>query len=266
MTRDLTSVAAKRIEDLGAEMIKADLSDKDSLKRAMQGCYGVFGVTNFWEHFDKEVEHGKNLIDAVKESNIKHLVLSTQPSPKKITGEKIDIPHFETKAQIEDYSRSKNIPATYIQPAFYFENFLSYFPPMKGEDGSYSFGFPQGDTPLAALSIEDLGGIVNTIFNNPNEYIGKVIGGVSEDLKPAKYAEIMTNILGKSINYNFIPSEVFASFGFPGAEDLANMFTFNRLYILNRKREQKESKEMYPYLKGFEQWLGENKEKFNQFF
>ena len=134
------------------------------------------------------------------------------------------------------------------------------------EDGSYGFGFPQGNTPLAALSIEDLGGIVNTIFNNPEQYKGKLIGGVSEDMEPAKYAEIMTKILGQTIKYNFIPRDVFASFDFPGAEDLANMFACNRLYILERKSDQNQSKEMYPEIKGFEQWLSENKDKFAPFF
>jgi uncharacterized protein YbjT (DUF2867 family) len=189
-------------------------------------------------------------------------VLSALPSADELSKGELEVPHFELKAKIEEYSRSKRIPATYLHVAFYFENFLSYFPPTKMEDGSFGFGFPQGDTPLATVSVGDLGGIVNTIFNNPQEYIGKLIGAVSEDLRPEEYAELMTRVLGKTVKYNYIPREQFASLGFPGAEDLANMFTLNRLHILERKSDQKLSRIMYPEIKSFEQWLKVNKEKF----
>ncbi len=266
ITRNPDSDAALALKAKGAEVVKGDLSDKATLIAAMQGCYGVFGVTNFWEHFGGELQHGLNLIDAVEAANIEHFVFSTLPSAEKLSNGTLSVPHFESKAAMEDYSRSKDTPTTYVHAAFYFENFLSYFPPMIQEDGTYGFGFPQGNTPLAALSIEDLGGVVNTIFNNPSKYIGQLIGAVAEDLEPARYAEIMTKVLGKTIRYNDIPREVFASFGFPGAEDLATQFTCNRLHILERKADQKASHEMYPEIKGFEQWLTENKEQFAPFF
>lgn len=266
LTRNPESVAALALKSKGAEIVKADLSDKETLIAAMRGCYGVFGVTNFWEHFGGELQHGLNLVDAVALAHIEHFVFSTLPSAEQLSNGTLSVPHFETKAAMENYSRSKDTPTTYVHAAFYFENFLSYFPPTKGKDGTYGFGFPQGNTPLAALSIADLGGIVNTIFNDPSAYIGKLIGAVSDDLDPAKYAEIMTKVLGKTIQYKDIPREIFASFGFPGAEDLATQFTCNRLHILERKADQKSSHKMYPEIKGFEQWLTENKEKFAPFF
>ena len=226
LTRNPESDAALALQSKGAEVVKGDLSDKASLTAAMQGCYGVFGVTNFWEHFDGELQHGRNLVDAVEAANIEHFVFSTLPSAKKLSNGTLSAAHFETKAAMEDYSRSKDIPATYVHAAFYFENFLSYFPPTQMEDDTYGFGFPQGNTPLAALSIEDLGGIVNTIFNNPSAYIGKLIGAV----------------------------------------ELATQFTCNRLHIPERKKDQKSSHEMYPEIKGFEQWLMENKDRFAPFF
>ena len=266
LTRNPESEAALTLQSQGAEIVKGDLSDKETLYVALQGCYGVFGITSFWEHFGEELQHGLNLVDAVEATNIEHFVFSTLPSAEELSGGTLSVPHFETKTAMENHSRSKNLATTYVHPGFYFENFLSFFPPIKLEDGSYGFGFPQGNTPLAAISIEDLGGIVNTIFNNPSKYIGQLVGAVSEDSDPAKYAESMTKILGQSIHYNDIPREVFASFGFPGAEDLATMFTCNKLYILEREEDQKASHEMYPGIKGFEQWLTENKEKFAPFF
>ena len=154
------------------------------------------------------------------------------------------------------------MPATFIRVAFYYENFLSYFPPQKQADGTFAFGFPQGDTPLAALAIEDLGGVVAPIFEKPDEFIGKTVGGVGDDLPAAQYAEIMTRVLGKPIVYNYVPREVFATFGFPGADDLANMFDFNRRFIPNRVAALAESRRLYPAMQTFEVWLGANKDKF----
>src|SRR6478735_7343876 len=66
LTRNGSSPKALELKAAGAEVAQGDLDDTASLIRAMRGCYGVFGVTNFWEHFDREYQQGKNLIDAVK--------------------------------------------------------------------------------------------------------------------------------------------------------------------------------------------------------
>jgi len=262
LTRNPSSEKSIALQKAGAEVVKGDLGELESLKTAMKGCHGVYGVTDFWEHFDKEYEQGKNLVDAVAASNIKHFVFSALPNAKKISDGKIEVPHFDIKAKLEEYSRSLGLHVTFVHPAFYFENFLSYFPPRKQEDGTFAFGFPQGDTLLAGIAIEDLGGVVTAIFDKPDDFKDKTVGVVGDDLPPKKYAEIMTRVLKKTVVYNYVPREVFAKFDFPGADDLANMFEFNRLYIPNRKVDLEESRKLYPKMQTFESWLTTNKEKF----
>lgn len=48
--------------------IKADLNDRVSVLKAVQGSTAVYGVTNYWESLDKdlEVQQGKNIADAAK--------------------------------------------------------------------------------------------------------------------------------------------------------------------------------------------------------
>ena len=262
LTRNPSSEKSIALQKAGAEVVKGDLGELESLKTAMKGCHGVYGVTDFWEHFDKEYEQGKNLVDAVAASNIKHFVFSTLPNAKKISDGKIEVPHFDIKAKLEEYSRGLGLHVTFVHPAFYFENFLSYFPPRKQEDGTFAFGFPQGDTLLAGIAIEDLGGVVTAIYDKPDNFKDKTVGVVGDDLPPKKYAEIMTRVLNKTVVYNYVPREVFAKFDFPGADDLANMFEFNRLYIPNRKVDLEESRKLYPEMQTFESWLTTNKEKF----
>jgi uncharacterized protein YbjT (DUF2867 family) len=260
VTRSPDSDRARALEDAGAEIVAADLGDPDSLTAVLEGCTGAFGVTNFWEHLDGEFEHGKNLVDAARAVELPYLVMSTLPSVKAVDPD-LDVPHFETKARIEHYARDVGVPATFIHVAFYYENFLSYFPPRRREDGSYLFGFPQGDTPLATVAVEDLGGVVLGLVNNRERWLGATVGAVGDDLPPAAYAEIMRSILGRPVSYQHVPREVFAGFDFPGAEDLANMFEFNRLHIPDRRADLELSRELYPDLQSFGVWVQRNAER-----
>ncbi|MDP3469557.1 MAG: NmrA/HSCARG family protein [Daejeonella sp.] len=262
LTRNAKSDKALQFKYLGAEIAEGDLNNMASVSNAITGCYGVFGVTNFWEHFDGEFQHGKNLIDAVHKAGIEHFVFSTLPSAIGISGGKLSVPHLDIKAELEAYSKSLNIPATYIHVAFYYENFLSFFPPKRLEDNTWHFGFPQGDTPLAAVSIEDCGGIISEIFNNPQQFIGKRVGIVGDDVTCYEYAATMSEVLGKKIIYDYIPQQLYASFGFPGAEELANMFEFNRTYINGRNADLEESRNLYPQINSFKQWITANRNKF----
>lgn len=263
LTRNPESEKAAALKRAGADVRKGDLDDPSSLKAAMEGCYGVFGVTNYWEHFAKEYEQGKNLIDAVKAARVEHFVFSTLPFAKKITKGALEVPHFDIKGRLEEYGRELKLGATFVHVAFYFENFIYFFPPKKQTDGSFAFGFPQGDTPLAGVAVEDTGGVVAAVFANRDAFRDKTVGIVGDDLPPKQYAELMTRVLGKKFVYNYVPREVFASYGFPGAEDLANMFEYNRLYIPNRKADMDQSRSLYPGMQTFEPWLKANKEKFS---
>jgi len=260
LTRHPDSDKARALKDAGAEVVKGDLADPASLKSALEGCWGLFGVTNYWEHFDKEFEQGKNLLDAAKAADVKYVVLSTLPSAKKESNGEFTVPHFEMKAELEQYAREIGLNTTILHVAFYYENFLGFLPPQKQPDGTYAFGFPQGDTPLAAVAAEDVGGVVAPIFERYSEFTGKLVGIVGDDLSCADYADTMTQVLGVKVEYNHVPRDVFAAYGFTGAEDLADMFAFNAKYIPNRKEDLEESRRLFPEIRTFKQWLTANKE------
>ncbi|MBN1362805.1 MAG: NmrA/HSCARG family protein [Sedimentisphaerales bacterium] len=266
LTRHPDSDKAAALRKAGAEVVQGDLDDRESLRAALKGCYGAFGVTNFWEHFEQEYGEGKNLLDAVASAGLTHFVFSTLPYCKKISGGTLEVPHFDLKAQLEEYARRLKLNATFIHCAFYFENFLFFLPPKRQDDGTFAFGFPQGDVPLAGVSVEDMGSIVAPIFERPDEYLGKVVGIVGDDLTGAQYAEKMARILGNKVVYNHIPRETFASFGFPGAEDLANMFEFNRLYIPNRQADLHACRALNPKMQTFETWLKSHRGAFDKVF
>ncbi len=262
LTRNPDSQKAKILQRAGAELFQGDFDDIESLKKAMRGCYGVFGVTNFWEHFAKEYQQGKNLVDAVHQSGIRHFVLHSLPDYYTLSNGNYSVPQCDIKAALEQYSRSLGLAATYVHIAFYYENFFSFFPLQKGENGSFYFGFPQGNTRFAMASVEDMGGVVAAVFDNPAEYIGRVVGVVGSDLTCDEYAAIMSKVLQKNIYYDYITRNEYSSYNFSGAEEWANMFEVQRLYISERQEEMDESYRLNPSMQSFESWVVRNKQRF----
>jgi uncharacterized protein YbjT (DUF2867 family) len=257
-TRNPGSAGAQALRDLGAELVQGDLDDVASIEAALDGVYGVFGVTNFWEHFGKEAEQGRNLVSAVAKANVQHLVLSTLPPIEKATNGALRSPHFDIKAEYEEYARSLGIPSTFIHVPFYYDNFLAFFPPRPAGDGTYQFGFPQGDTPLAAMAVDDVGRIVAVVFEQPEQYLGQTLKLAGDEIPPQQYAETMSRHTGADIRYAYVPRETFAALGFPGAEDLADMFEFYRLHIPSRKKDIEELRAVAPELQSFETWAARN--------
>jgi uncharacterized protein YbjT (DUF2867 family) len=259
LTRNPSSDKANALKLAGAEVRRGDLDDPASLREALEGCWGVFGVTNFWEHFAKELPQGINLVDAVTKAKVPHFIFSTLPYVKKLTGGKLEVPHFDLKGQIEEHARGLKLGATFANVAFYFENFIHFFPPRKQVDGSYALAFPQGDTPLATVAVEDAGGVVETIFRDPDSFKDKTVGVVGDDLPCVEYAAILSKVTGKKVVYSHMPREQFAALGFPGADDLANMFEYNRFHIPNRQADVRESLRLYPAMQRFEPWARANR-------
>jgi len=259
LTRKPGEAKAAGLREAGAEVVGGSMDDPASLRAAMDGCYGVFGVTNFWEAFEREFEQGKNLMDAVAASGLQHFVFSSLPHAEAISGGELKVPHFDIKAKLAEYGANLHLPMTQVQVAFYYENFLSYFTLQKQQDGTYSFAFPQGDTNLSGVCVADMGGVVAQVFASREAFLGRTVGIVGDDMPAAEYAQVLSKVLGKTVVYHHVPREIFAAFGFPGADDLANMFDFNRRYILSRQADMDESRRLYPAMQRFKTWAEANR-------
>lgn len=259
LTRNPASPAAAALREAGAGVVGGDLADARALEGHLDGCDAVFGVTNFWEHFAAEVVHGKNLVDACRKARVRHLVLSTLRSALEVTGGEIAVPHVDSKAEIEAYARRSDVPVTFVHVAFYFENFLSFFPPRVSADGIARFGFPQGDTPLSCVSVEDVGPVVRALLDERTQYVGKTVGVVAEDLRGDAIAAVLGEVLGREVRYEHIPRETYAALGFPGAADLAAMFDMNRRFIPSRAADIATTRGIHPGVASFASWARDHR-------
>lgn len=221
MVRDLNSDKAKALIEKypNVTLVLGDLNDVASLTNAMEGCYGVFGVTNFWDPsvgYDGEIRQGKNIGDACKNANVKHLVFSTLEGG---TG----VAHLESKSIAETYIRSLGVPMTALYTSAYFENVFSFFAPKEVE-GKLIFSIAQKETTKVPMySVNDTGGWAIQAFLNPVT-INKKIAAVSEYLTYHDVAHIYGKAVGKEAEFQSIPLNIFRTFGFPGVNELADMF------------------------------------------
>jgi hypothetical protein len=113
---------------------------------------------------------------------------------------------------------------------------------------------------MAGIAAEDIGKCAYGIFKKGDEVIGKTVGVAGEQLTGKEMSTALSKALGQEVIYNNVTPETFRSFGFPGADDLGNMFQFYRDFdnVCNDVRDVAFSKELNPELKNFERWLAEN--------
>jgi uncharacterized protein YbjT (DUF2867 family) len=276
LTRDVNSDKARALAALGAELVAADVDDPESLQRAFGGAYGAYCVTFFWAHFspEKEIAEARAMAQAAKHAGLQHVIWSTFEDTRKwvplsdnrmptLQG-KYKVAHFDGKAEANAAFTELGVPTTFLLTSFYWDN-LIYFGagPKKGPDGKLAITFPMGDKKLPGIAAEDIGKCAYGIFKRGREFIGKTVGVAGEHLTGAQMAAALTKALGQEVRYNEVSPDVYRSFGFPGADDLGNMFQFKRDFEKDycRARNLELSRSLNPELQTFAQWLAQNKDR-----
>jgi len=276
LTRDPNSDKAKALADAGAEVVAADIDSVKSLKNAFEGAHGAFCVTFFWEHMkpEKELTHARNMAQAAKDAGVRHVIWSTLEDTRKsiplsdnrmptLMG-KYKVPHFDAKGEADAIFTELGVPTTFLLTSFYWDNFIHFgMGPKKGADGKLAITLPLGTKKLASIAAEDIGKVAYAIFERGDEMIGKTVGIAGGHLSGAQMAKSLSKALGQEVRYNAVTPAAFRGFGFPGAEDLGNMFQFNGEFEQDccDARNISETKTLNPELLTFDRWLAQNKSR-----
>lgn len=273
ITRDPNSDKAKALAAAGAEVAGADVDDAGSLRRAFEGAYGVYGVTFYWDHYSpqKETAEARTIATAARDAHVKHVIWSTLEDTRNwvpLSDDRMPtlmdhykVPHFDGKGEGDAVFAELGVPTTYLLTSFYWDNFIHFgMGPARGEDGKLAITLPLGNAKMPSIAAADIGGCAYGIFKRP-ELIGKRVGIAGEHLGGADFAAGFSKVLGEEVRYNSIEPSVYRSFGFPGAEDLGNMFQFKRDFEsdFRKPRDVQRSRELNPHLQDFATWLEANK-------
>jgi uncharacterized protein YbjT (DUF2867 family) len=272
ITRKPESEKARALESLGAEVVAGDADDPSSLDAAFAGAYGAYCVTNFWEHLsvEREIAQATTLARACKKAGVRHVVWSTLEDTRKrvplgdarlptLQG-KYKVPHFDGKGA-SDQVFAEAAPTTYLLAAFYWENFLYFgMGPRKGPDGNLVLALPLGGVKLPGIAAEDIGKCAYGVFRRGTSTVGQRIGIAGDVLSGPEMAAAMGRALGRKVSFEDVPFDVYRGLGFPGADDLGNMFEFQAIAgdEFLRTRDPELSRSLNPQLLSFDNWLREN--------
>jgi len=276
LTRDPNGAKAKELAKLGAEVVAADVDDVDSLKRAFAGAHGAYCVTFFWDHLspERELAQARAMARAAKDAGVKHVVWSTledtrrwvpldDPRMPTLQG-KYKVPHFDAKGEANSIFSDLDVPTTFLNTSFYWDNLIHFgMGPKKGPDGKLTFVLPMADKKLPGIAAEDIGRCAYGIFKRGSAFVGKTVGIAGDHLTGTQMAAELSRALGQEVVHGAVTPEAYRGFGFPGADDLGNMFQFKRDFeaYFCGARDLAFSRSLNPQLQTFAQWLATNKER-----
>ncbi len=275
LTRNTGSDAAKALAARGAEVVAADLDDEASVLAALDGVYGAYFVTAFWEYNDtaREQAQARNMANAAKAAGLRHVVWSTLPDTRDHVGDDervptlqgtYKVPHFDSKAEADRFFTEAGVPTTFLSTTFYFESFLEYFSPKRGEDGKLALALPMRDRLLSGIAVDDIGRTAYAIFQRGTELVGETISVAGENLTGAEYAERFTKEFGEEVVYQAFDVEALRASGAPGADDLANMFFYYAEHdaFFAGARDPEFVRTLNPRLQDFATWLAAHHDDF----
>ncbi|KKA29165.1 hypothetical protein TD95_004030 [Thielaviopsis punctulata] len=219
VTRDVTRENSKKLAARGVEVVGADVHDKASVVKAMTGAHTVYAVTNYWDPSiqdkEKDVAIGKNMADAAKETGVQHYIWSSLKNVTELSnGSLTNVHHFDSKAIVEQYIRSLNIPATFFLPGFYMSNFASGMFTNKTPSGKWTLSMPvpsSAPVPLFAAR-QDTGKFVKAIVLNREQLLGKQVLGATESISLADMLDIFKKTFpqaGATAEYVQVPKDAY---------------------------------------------------------
>jgi uncharacterized protein YbjT (DUF2867 family) len=200
LTRKPDGDRAAALARTGVEIIKGDLDDETTLRRALAGAWGVFAVQNTAEAgVEREEAQGKRLATLARETGVEHFVYTSVGSANKQTG----VPHFDNKGRIEETVRGLRFPSHVIlRPVFFMENLLAPFS-LQGSTLAWALG---PSTKLQMIAVEDIGWFGGRAFTDATLNRREI--DLAGDIRTLpESAEVLTEALGRPIAFAQTPIE-----------------------------------------------------------
>lgn len=200
LTRNPGSAAAQKLKDLGAEIITGDLDDIATYRDQLKYAYGIFCVLTYENGIDKEIQQGITLANLAKDYGISHFVYSSVIGSDAKTG----IPHWDSKAKIEDHIKHIGLPFTIIRPCSILENFL--FPQVKSRILKGKLPSPVNKNVVQQfIASKDIGEIATLIFLDPEKYMGSTFTLAAEELDMQQMAVNFSEVTRKPVKFQKMP-------------------------------------------------------------
>jgi uncharacterized protein YbjT (DUF2867 family) len=201
LTRNPESEQVMALARRGVDVVRGDLDDEATLRRALAGVWGVFSVQNTQEAgVEQEEVQGKRLATLAREGGIEHFVYTSVGSAHMRTG----VPHFDNKGRIEDTVRGLGFPSHVIlRPVFFMENLVAPYS-LRGDTLSSALG---PDTKLQMIAVDDIGWFGARAFTDAAALNHRELDIAGDVRTMREVTEILTQALGRPITFAQTPIE-----------------------------------------------------------
>jgi uncharacterized protein YbjT (DUF2867 family) len=284
LTRNAASDPARALSSQGAEVIEADLDDETSLRRAFDGAYGAYVVTNFWVQRTPEQEQARTRAEmeldqaaaaarAAKDTGLRHVVWSTledtRPHFQRLGIEVPDalgnykVPHFDAKGEANASFTALGVPTTFLQTTMYYEALLQGFGPHRDANGELILTLPMADKRWALIAGEDIGKTALGVFRRGEDFIRKTVSIAGTHATGEELAAKFTATLGEKVDYRPMTTDQMRASGQPGVLEVANMFQFysDASDYFTGVRNLDLVRELNPELQTLDTWLIQHKDE-----
>ncbi len=245
LTRHPESEAARALENEGVEVVAGDFNDVDSLRRAVEGVYGVFSMSTFSEQgIEGEIAQGKTLADVADRADVTHYVYTSVAGADQKTG----VPHFDSKYVIEEYIRGLGFAYTsFLRPVFFMENWLG----MKDMiNGGHLYQPLSPHVKLQQVATSDIGAFAALAFEHRDKWKGRALQLAGDDRSMTDIAAAFTRKLGRQVDYVQVSWDQFEKQVGP---ELTVMFRWFEEHGYTANPDELRAE--YSGLMSFDQWL-----------
>ncbi|GAA5880019.1 hypothetical protein JCM8547_004850 [Rhodosporidiobolus lusitaniae] len=249
LSRNPDSASSKKLRDQGVEVVRGSLTDDASIRAALAGAGSAFLMTTVpGKKEPTEDAQGKAFVEAAKASSLPFLVFSSVSDATPTCG----VPHFETKAKVEEAIKASGIPHTVIAPVAFYDN----FPKSSGFPTFAAMGLFDAalyGKKLQMVAADDIGMVAAQAFANPSAYSGRHIKLAGDDLSMEEVRQAYQRVENKSVWKAWMPGFVINLLPYD-FKQMMLMFR-DKGYSADVQALRKE----YPGLRTFEQWLREGR-------
>ncbi len=222
LSRKPDSAASNELRKLGIEVVAGDLGDPASIERAAKGADVAFLVATPYEQgVAAEARFGKAGLDGVHSAGVPYVVYSSVSDADRRTG----IPHFDSKAEVEEHLKTLGTEYSIIAPVFFMENLLAPWVTGGLAQGVLATGV-LSDRKLQVISLPEIAEFTTLAVESPQSFRGKRINIASDELTPTEIARQLSERVGKKLAYQAVPLDAVRK----QSEDMAKMYDwFNRV-------------------------------------
>ncbi|RAV17141.1 NmrA/HSCARG family protein [Mycolicibacterium sp. GF69] len=277
VTRDKQSKNAQQLAAIGAEVVEADLYDTASMVRAFDGAQGAFVVTNYWadrtpeeeaarSRAESELHQAETAARAAKSAGVAHVIWSTLEDTRDHFGDdervptvegRYKVPHFDAKAEADQYFTKSGVPTTFLRTAGFYEGFTADLQPVRDPNGQLVLTLPMADRPMAAIAVDDIGRTALGIFERGAQFVGKTVSIAGDHLTGDEFAAALSTLHGEAVLYRPQAWDDLRELNFPGAVEMGNMFQY---YAEDSERFTKARdlafvRTLNPGLQSFRDWI-----------